>query len=51
MIALLLILLGGHNPLQAFLGVAVVALGLPVYYLLFRRKRQAPPLQQDAIKG
>ena len=39
LIALLLFLLGGHNPLQASLGVGVVALGLPVYYLLFRRKR------------
>jgi basic amino acid/polyamine antiporter, APA family len=36
LIALLLLLLGGHNPLQAILGVAVVALGLPIYYLLFR---------------
>jgi APA family basic amino acid/polyamine antiporter len=38
LIALLLFLLGGHNPRQAILGVAVVALGLPVYYLLFRRR-------------
>jgi basic amino acid/polyamine antiporter, APA family len=38
LIALLLFLLGGHNPRQALLGVAVVALGLPVYYLLFRRR-------------
>ena len=37
LIALLLFLLGGHNPREAGLGVAVVALGLPVYYLLFRR--------------
>jgi APA family basic amino acid/polyamine antiporter len=37
LIALLLFLLGGNNPKQAILGVAVVALGLPVYYLLFRR--------------
>lgn len=37
LIALLLFLLGGHNPKQAILGVGVVALGLPVYYLLFRR--------------
>ena len=36
LIALLLFLLGGHNPKQAIMGVAVVALGLPVYYLLFR---------------
>jgi len=35
---LLLVLLGGNNPMQAFLGVAVVLMGLPVYYLLFRRK-------------
>ncbi|MGB9179431.1 MAG: amino acid permease [Pyrinomonadaceae bacterium] len=37
LISLLLVLLGGNNPRQAFLGVFVVALGLPVYYLLFRR--------------
>jgi APA family basic amino acid/polyamine antiporter len=36
LIALLLFLLGGHRPKQAILGVCVVALGLPVYYLLFR---------------
>jgi len=39
MILFLLILLGGSNPKQAFLGVAVVALGLPVYLFLFRNKR------------
>jgi APA family basic amino acid/polyamine antiporter len=38
MTALLLFLLGSGNPKQAFLGVAVVALGLPVYMLLFRNK-------------
>jgi multisubunit Na+/H+ antiporter MnhB subunit len=36
---LLLALLGGSNPKQAFLGVAVVSLGLPFYLLVFRRKR------------
>ena len=36
LIALLLLLLAGNNPVQSFLGVGVVALGLPVYYLLFR---------------
>jgi APA family basic amino acid/polyamine antiporter len=36
LISMLLILLGGNNPVQAFLGVAVVALGAPVYWLLFR---------------
>ena len=38
-IVLLLVLLGGNNPKQAFLGVAVVSLGLPVYLFLFRNKR------------
>jgi APA family basic amino acid/polyamine antiporter len=38
LIALLLVLLAGHNPKQAFLGVFVVALGVPVYHLLFRKK-------------
>lgn len=36
LIALLLFLLGTHRPEEAALGVGVVALGLPVYYLLFR---------------
>jgi APA family basic amino acid/polyamine antiporter len=36
LVTLLLVLLGGSNPKQAALGVGVVALGLPVYYLLFR---------------
>jgi APA family basic amino acid/polyamine antiporter len=35
--AVLLVLLAAGSPVQAFAGVAVVALGLPVYYLLFRR--------------
>jgi APA family basic amino acid/polyamine antiporter len=39
LIGLLLFLLGGHNPKQALLGAGVVVLGLPVYYLLFRRVR------------
>jgi APA family basic amino acid/polyamine antiporter len=37
LIIMLLLLLGGNNPKQAFLSVAVVALGLPFYYLVFRR--------------
>jgi len=40
LILLLLVLLGSNNPWQAFLGVAVVALGLPVYYFIFRPKRR-----------
>ena len=39
LILFMLLLLGGNNPTQAFLGVAVVALGLPVYLFLFRNKR------------
>ena len=38
LIALLLFLLASNNPLQALSGVGVVALGLPVYYLLFRKR-------------
>jgi hypothetical protein len=29
-------LLAGHNPVQAALGVGIVALGIPVYYVAFR---------------
>lgn len=39
LIVQLLVLLGANNPKQAFLGVAVVSLGLPVYLFLFRHKR------------
>lgn len=38
LVALLLFLLGANNPKQAALGVGVVALGLPVYLFIFRRK-------------
>ena len=43
LIAVLLFLLGGNNPKQAIMGVAVVALGLPVYYLLFQKSAGASP--------
>lgn len=43
LILLLLVLLAGNNPGQAILGVCVVALGLPIYYLLFRRREPLPP--------
>jgi basic amino acid/polyamine antiporter, APA family len=39
MIALTLFLLGAGKPKQAFYGVAVTALGFPVYLFLFRSKR------------
>jgi APA family basic amino acid/polyamine antiporter len=37
LVAVLLFLLAARNPTQAFLGVGVVLLGVPVYYLLFRK--------------
>jgi hypothetical protein len=36
-IVFILILLAMDNPVRASLGVAVVALGVPVYWLVFRR--------------
>jgi APA family basic amino acid/polyamine antiporter len=41
LVSVLLVLLALGNPLQAFLGVAVVAAGLPVYQLLFRKRKPA----------
>jgi APA family basic amino acid/polyamine antiporter len=38
LVAGLLILLAAHNPLQAGLGVGIVALGVPVYIVAFRRR-------------
>ena len=38
LVTLLLVLLAGNNPKQAFLGVGVVLLGLPFYYFVFSRK-------------
>ena len=37
--ALVLFLIGGRNPKEALLGVGVVLLGVPVYYMLLRGKR------------
>lgn len=39
LVAALLVLLAGHSPLQAALGAGIVALGAPVYWLVFRRRR------------
>ena len=47
LILLLLFMLGGSNPRQTFLGVAVVALGLPVYYLLFRNKPLTDKIERE----
>ena len=38
LIVLMLILLGANNPRQSLIGVAVVSLGIPVYYFLFSGK-------------
>jgi APA family basic amino acid/polyamine antiporter len=38
LVALLLLLLAGHDPLQAAVGVGIVGLGLPVYLVAFRRR-------------
>jgi len=38
LVVLLLVLLAGHNPLQAALGVGIVAIGAPVYLLFFRHR-------------
>jgi APA family basic amino acid/polyamine antiporter len=39
LVVVLLVLLAGHDPTQALLGVAVVGLGLPVYELIVRKRR------------
>jgi basic amino acid/polyamine antiporter, APA family len=38
LVGVLLFLLGSQDPKHALIGVGVVALGIPVYYLLFRRE-------------
>ena len=38
LVTVLLFLLASNNPKQAFLGVGVVILGVPVYHLLFQKK-------------
>jgi APA family basic amino acid/polyamine antiporter len=40
LVVLLLVLLAARSPLQAFLGVAVVAAGVPVYLVVFRRGQE-----------
>jgi APA family basic amino acid/polyamine antiporter len=39
LLAVMLFLLAAGQPKQSFLGVGVVLLGVPVYYLLFRREK------------
>ncbi|HKQ03951.1 MAG TPA: hypothetical protein VJ464_02380 [Blastocatellia bacterium] len=45
------LLLALGNPLQAGLGVAVVASGLPVYWLLFGERKQANDVDQNRKNG
>ena len=45
LVAVLLLLLAGHNPVRAALGVGIVALGVPVYLLVFRRPSIPPTLE------
>jgi basic amino acid/polyamine antiporter, APA family len=47
LVALLLVLLAGHDPLQAALGVGIVALGGPVYLFAFRG-RLTPQSEHDS---
>jgi len=43
LVAILLFLLAAHDPLQAALGVAIVALGIPLYLLVFRARMTREP--------
>jgi len=47
LVALLLVLLAGHDPLQAALGVGIVTLGAPVYLYAFRG-RLTPQSEHDS---
>ena len=49
LVAVLLFLLAGHNPLRAALGVGIVALGVPVYLLVFRRPYTLEPVGSDDV--
>ena len=49
LVAGLLVLLAGNNPARAALGVGIVALGVPVYLLVFRRSRTLEPVGSDDV--
>jgi APA family basic amino acid/polyamine antiporter len=51
LIILLLLLLGANNPRQSLLGVAVVATGLPFYYLVFRRRAAAKAFEGEESRS
>jgi multisubunit Na+/H+ antiporter MnhB subunit len=50
LVSLLLVLLVGNNPIQALLGVAVVSSGIPIYYLVYR-KRLVDQLASGTLSG
>ena len=45
--AVVLMLIAAQNPLQTALGIAVVLLGLPVYYIVFARRKLTNGVDQD----
>jgi APA family basic amino acid/polyamine antiporter len=47
LVAVLLVVLAGRNPLQAALGVGIVGLGVPVYLLAFRGRITAERASHD----
>jgi APA family basic amino acid/polyamine antiporter len=49
LVVLMLLLLARHNPLQAALGVGIVALGVPVYLIAFRRRTTLEPVGSDDL--
>jgi APA family basic amino acid/polyamine antiporter len=49
LVAGLLVLLAGNNPVRAALGVGIVALGVPVYLLVFRRSHTLEPVGSDDV--
>jgi APA family basic amino acid/polyamine antiporter len=49
LVAGLLVLLARNNPVRAALGVGIVALGVPVYLLVFRRSRTLEPVGSDDV--
>ncbi|HYP02294.1 MAG TPA: amino acid permease, partial [Pyrinomonadaceae bacterium] len=52
LIVMLLVLLASNNPKQAAAGVLVVALGLPFYYLVFRRRlRAAQQVEREELNS
>lgn len=45
--AVVLMFIAARNPVQTVLGIAVTLLGLPVYYLIFARRKTSDGVDQD----